>query len=35
MEAEVQNLQSQSQLNMAKAQESEADPQIKVAELQS
>ena len=35
MEAEVQNLQSLSQLNMAKAQESAADPQLKVAEIQS
>ena len=35
MEAEVQNLQSLSQLNMAKAQESAADPQLKVADLQA
>lgn len=35
MQAEVENLQSQSQLNAAKAQESAADPQLKIAEIQS
>jgi len=35
LEAEVQNLQSASQLNMAKAQGEAADPELKVADLQS
>ena len=35
LEAEVQNLQSSAQLNMAKAQGEASDPQLKVAELQS
>jgi len=35
LEAEVQNLQSVTQLNMAKAQGEASEPQVKVAELQS
>jgi len=35
MEAEVMRLQSEAQLNAAKAQEAQQDPQLKVAELQS
>ena len=35
MEAEVARLQSEAQLNQAKAQEAAQDPQLKIAELQS